>query len=214
MSRGAPCRLLPSPAVTALFVLAASSACTTGEGEGWVKSDQLFVKDCWNGAFDLQPTFFGANPNEDSLTIRVQRGDNLREVSDGVTIMIENLPEIRESSLGAAVQIGLPASSGAAASPVSLSLFMHDSCHEQNGALYAVSGSITFDSLFSGDRNETDADDRLTEATFSAQLANAEDVEVLAAGAQAPSGDSVQTSEVNGYFRFFFQRGQPAQPFP
>lgn len=200
-------------AKSALVVAAAVVACfgcTTGEGEGWVKSDQLFVRDCWNGPFDLQPTFFGANPSGDALTIRVQRGDNLREVSDGLTIMIKDLPTIRESSLGSAVQIGLPENAGAAAAPVSVSLFLHDTCHEQNGALYATSGSITFASLFSGDANESDADDRLTEASFTAQMANAEDVDTE--GSAPTSG--AQTSEVRGWLRFVFQRGQPAQPFP
>jgi len=199
--------------VALAVAVAATFGCTTGEGEGWVKSDQLFVRDCWNGPFDLQPTFFGGNPNQDSLTIRVQRGDNLREVSDGLTIMIEDLPTIRESSLGSAVEIGLPVSTGASASPVSMSLFLHDSCHEQNGALYATSGSITFASLFSGDPNESDADDRLTEASFTAQMANAEDVNVTGES-PAPGAAPAQTSQVQGWFRFVFQRGQPAQPFP
>jgi hypothetical protein len=195
------------------LVLASALGCTTGEGEGWVKSEQLFVRDCWNGPFDLQPTFFGGNPHDTSLTIRVQRGDNLREVSDGVTIMIEDLPKLRESSLGSAVQIGLPATAAVSGPPVSLSVFLHASCHEQNGALYAVSGTITFASLFSGDPNESDADDRLTEASFSAELANAGDVAVISAGS-AEQSEAVQTSHVEGWFRFFFQRGQPAQPFP
>jgi hypothetical protein len=200
-------------ALAVAAAVAASCGCTTGEGEGWVKSDQLFVRDCWNGPFDLQPTFFGANPSGDALTIRVQRGDNLREVSDGLTIMIADLPTVRGSSLGSAVQIGLPEDAGDGAAPVSMSLFMHDSCHEQNGALYATSGSVTFTSLFSGDPNESDADDRLTEASFTAQMSNAEDVDATGV-APAPGAEPAQTSVVQGWFRFVFQRGQPAQPFP
>jgi hypothetical protein len=207
-----------SPAARAALRLLAAVAspplallgCTTGEGEGWVRSDPLYVERCWDGPFDLQPTFFGGDPNGDSLVLRVQRGDNLREVSDGLTVLVEDLPSIRENSLGAPIPIGLPAEGGAAA-PVSLSLYLHDTCHEQNGALYAISGTITFASLFSGDRNETDADDRLTEASFSAEVVNASDV--LAMSAEG-GGEGVRTSLVEGEFRFFFQRGQPAQPFP
>jgi hypothetical protein len=57
----------------AVALLAAiSSACTVGEGEGWVKSDKLYIEDCWNGPFDLDPDFFGANPyREESLLIRL-----------------------------------------------------------------------------------------------------------------------------------------------
>jgi hypothetical protein len=32
-----------------LLLAALASACTVGEGEGWVKSDKLYVEDCWNG---------------------------------------------------------------------------------------------------------------------------------------------------------------------
>jgi hypothetical protein len=64
-----------------------------------------------------------------------------------------------------------------------------------------VGGSINFSSLFSGDIAEPNADDRLTEANFSADFTD-------------PRDSSGATSQVTGYFRFYFQRGQPAQPFP
>ena len=47
MKRG--CVLLP-------FTLALG-ACSTGEGQGSVRSDRLIVKNCWDGPFDLQPDF-------------------------------------------------------------------------------------------------------------------------------------------------------------
>jgi len=50
------------------LLLACSSwllACSVGEGEGWVRSDRLVIEDCWDGPFDLQPTFFGANPHRE-----------------------------------------------------------------------------------------------------------------------------------------------------
>ena len=39
-----------------------ASACAQGAGEGSVDSARLFVRNCWNGEFHLQPTFFAANP--------------------------------------------------------------------------------------------------------------------------------------------------------
>ena len=73
-------------------------------------------------------------------------------------------------------------------------------------------GEITFSSLFSGDPNEDNAEDRLTEATFSAKFADPRKA--------IPGLDNNVTfppdvvSDVSGKFRFYFQRGQPAQRFP
>jgi hypothetical protein len=202
--------------------VAGLSSCTTGEGEGWVRSDKLYIEDCWNGPFDLAPTFFGANPyRAETLQIRIQRGDNLAEVSDGLSVLVSDLEALRRDDLGVPVSIGLPLGVspsgvslvGGATSPsepprVSLSLYLHATCHAQNGTIYAIDGDITFVSLFSGDPNEPDGDDRLTEADFEAAFADPRDM--------APDGhvEADRTSLVRGHFRFFFQRGQPAQPFP
>ena len=190
-------------------------ACTTGEGQGEVTSDRLLVTDCWNGPFDLQPTFFGANPyRQQTLFIRVQRGDDAVDVSDGLTVSIGDLEEVR-ARRGESVRVGLPAGvsppgvsrpAGATPAPVSMALYLHSTCNRQNGVVYAVDGSITFDSLFSGDPNELEASERLTEAHFDAEFADPRTIESDAAG------DAV--SQVGGWFRFFFQRGPPAQPFP
>jgi len=97
--------------------------------------------------------------------------------------------------------------SGAAAPLVTISLYLHQTCHEQNSATYSVGGDITFSSIFSGDPNEEDTDARLTDATFAVQFADPR--ELIAAEDPA----AVTSSVVTGNFRFFFQRGQPAQPF-
>lgn len=191
--------------------------CTTGEGEGEVKSSRLYVEDCWNGPFDLDPSFFGAEPAADSLIIRVQRGDNFEEVSDGLLVLVKDIDEIREASLGAALKVGLPPGVTPPGVPieydpnppkVSLALYLNATCHSQNGTVYAVDGNITFDSLFSGDPNEDDAEDRYTDAQFDATFTDPRDLQ--------PGGgyDASHSSVVTGWFRFYFERGQPAQPFP
>lgn len=196
---------------------ALAMGCTTGEGEGWVRSDRLFVGECWNGPFDLQPTFFGANSDGEALIIRVQRGDNIEEVSDGVVAVVSDIAGIRGGQLGTDMDVGLPRGVSPPGVPqtfdpdppeVSLSLYLHDTCHLQNGTLYSIGGTINFSSLFSGDPNESEADDRLTEASFTAQFADPRDIQ------PDRSIDPERVSTVDGYFRFFFQKGQPAQPFP
>jgi hypothetical protein len=204
-------RLLPF--VLGLFAL----GCTVGEGKGWVKSDRLYVDECWDGPFDLGPDFFGANSFQrgDALMIRVQRGDGIEEMSDGLIVNVADLGTQR-GRIGSALEVGLPvgvAPPGVPVvydpdpAPVNLSLYLHDSCHAQNGTVYSVGGTITFTSLFSGDPEETESDERLTEASFDATFA---DPRLLVGDAVA---DAAVQSRVTGYFRFFFQRGQPAQPF-
>ena len=200
-----------------LFALA-PLGCTVGEGEGSVRSDHLWVSGCWNGAFDLSPDFFGANPDPgNSLTIRLQRGDNIEDVSDGLIVLVNDLPEIRKQ-LGEKLQVGLPRGVRASGVPIefnanppkiSLSLYLHNTCHQQNGTVYSTSGTINFSSLFSGDPNEGSSEDRLTDATFDASFADPR--ELVDASTQAEK-DAV-TSRVTGNFHFFFQRGQPSQPF-
>jgi hypothetical protein len=192
-------------------VTAGLVGCTVGDGSGEVHSDILYMQDCWQGPFDLHPTFFGANPyREDTLIIRVQRGDNLEEVSDGLTVLVNSVAAIRGGMLNQATTVGMPPGvsppgvpvTGAPAPLVSLSLYLHDTCHRQNGAVFSTGGTITFHSLFSGNPNEKSAAARLTDAEFDATFADPRDA------------DAARTSQVTGNFRFYFQRGQPAQPFP
>jgi hypothetical protein len=190
--------------------------CTVGDGKGEVTSDRLHVQGCWNGPFDLKPDFFAANPyRKESLLIRVQRGDNNQEASDGLTVIVNDLDEVKKAAdARLAIPVGLPPGvappgqplTGAEAPLVSLSLYLHQTCHEQNSAIYSVGGTITFSSVFSGDPNEKDSQERLTEATFDVQLADPREL------LDAEDATDV-TSTINGYFSFFFQRGQPAQPF-
>ena len=192
-------------------VLVGLAGCTVGEGSGEVHSDQLYIQDCWQGPFDLHPTFFGANPyRQDTLIIRVQRGDNLEEMSDGLTVLVNSVAAIRQGMLGQPIAVGMPPGvsppgvpvTGAPAPLASLSLYLHDTCHRANGAVFSTGGTITFHSLFSGNPNESSAAARLTDAEFDAAFADPRDK------------DAAHASQVTGNFRFYFQRGQPAQPFP
>lgn len=201
-------------ALVAGVALASGLGCTVGDGKGNVRADRLYVQGCWNGPFDLKPDFFAANPyRQEALLIRVQRGDNNQEASDGLTVIVNDLDKVKQA-LGTAIPVGLPPGvappgqplTGAEAPLVNLSLYLHQTCHEQNSATYAVGGTITFTSIFSGDPNEKDTAERLTEASFAVHLADPREL----IGAEDPAA---VTSDVTGDFSFFFQRGQPAQPF-
>jgi hypothetical protein len=198
-----------------LVGLVFGTGCTVGDGRGVVTSERLYLQGCWNGSFDLQPDFFAANPyRTEALQIRVQRGDNNEEASDGLTVLVNDLAAVR-ARLGDPIDVGLPSAvvppgqpvTGAPDPLVSLSLYLHQTCHEQNSATYSVGGEITFNSLFSGDPNEEDSDARLTDAVFDVQFADPREL------VDATDPAAVTSSIVHGEFRFFFQRGQPAQPF-
>lgn len=209
-------------------LLLAPLGCTVGEGTGDVKTDHLYVNGCWNGPFDLSPDFFGANPDQDeALMIRVQRGDNVEDVSDGLEVNVIDLQGVRKTIAdakaggadGADFAVGMPPGVTPPGVPitfnptppkVTLALYLHHTCHQQVGTIYSISGTIHFTSLFSGDLAEGSSANRLTEATFT-NIAFADPRELVSA-ADSMTQASL-TSQVTGNFRFFFQRGQPSQPF-
>ena len=204
-------------AALAVVSLCGSAACSSGEGTGEVRSPMLRASPCFEGAYDLKPSFFASNPYRNSQSLRVQRGDDLVENSDGIELLVDDTALVRRS-LGVPLEVGL----GKGVSPpgvpvegdpdppiVHLTLYLHQTCHGENVALYAVSGTITFTALFIGDRNEDDAADKLTEATFDVQVG---DPRLAAPGERLPPEEA--RSQLTGKFRFYFERAQGAQPFP
>lgn len=242
------------PLVLARFCLLAALGCNIpGDGEGEVTSGALMVQDCWSDSFDLKPSFFATVPYRDTQQIRVQRGSDLQEVSDGVAILVNEVSAIRPTKCtlgsdcasgecvvsddrpgicpedfdrccvgtdirGQPLTVGLPPkllneiAPGVAPvipPPVSLALYLQFSCHNQNAVLYAVEGSITFTALFDGDPNESSGAEKLTDAVFDVMIADPRDA---APGTLDIPED--RKSPLSGWFRFFFKRGQPGQPFP
>jgi hypothetical protein len=205
-------------AMGAAGVVALASGCSLGAGAGEVHSDRLRLASCWDGAYDLGPDFFAGVPYRDTFQIRVQRGGDIQEVSDGVWLLVDNVTTIRAGQLGKPLAVGLspevtppgvPIKPSSSPPSVHMSLNLHYSCHNQNSALYAVRGVIIFEKLFDGDPSETNAEERLTSAVFDVMVGDPRD--------QPPQGGDIpadKLSRVTGWFRFYFQRGQPGQPFP
>lgn len=199
------------------------SCVSIGEGSGSVVSDHLIAKDCWDGAFDLDPDFFVADPFRNTVQFRFQRGSDFLEVSDGLVILVDDIEAVR-GMLGEDIPVTLPlgvappgvpegtlcGEEGVCSSPVHVALYLLDSCHAQNIVLYGTAGTVRFDEIFSGDPNEDTAADKLTVGQFDVTVGDPRDI--VLEGRQL--GELPNTSQVTGRFRFFFQRGQPAQPFP
>jgi hypothetical protein len=251
----------------ALLLLAPlAMGCSLGQGSGEVTSEQLFAHDCWGkpidathakgAGYDMLPTFFAGVPYRETFQIRVQRGTEFAEVSDGLSVLVDDVCVVRKA-LGKPCLLGSwyespPATSGAAdagastggddagpsatfkvavpagvhppgspATPppdqladppiVHMALYLEKSCHNQNIVLYGISGTATFTSMFSGDPNETSAEEKLTVSKFDVEFADLRDVPLGAYVTDVPPG---LRSRVTGDFRFYFERGQPGQPFP
>ncbi len=191
-------------------------ACTVGEGEGSITSERLFVENCWDGRFDLRPDFFAARPNETgSLMMRIQRGDNPEDQSDGLNVLVNDLAAVR-MSLGQQLEVGLPRGVTPPGVPitfdpdppkVSLAIYLNNTCRGRPATVYSTSGQITFRSIFSGNVAESSAENRLTDAEFTAVFADPRKTQGVTAV------DPMVESTVSGRFHFYYQRGQPAQPF-
>lgn len=69
--------------------------------------------------------------------------------------------------------------------------------------------TIVFNDLFDGNPDESDAAKRLTDATFDLYLADPREICSGGLGPPPPC-----RGHLSGSFRFYFQRGRPAQPFP
>lgn len=194
------------------------SGCTLGKGSGEVHSDKLALANCWDGPYDLGPDFFAGVPYRSTFQIRIQRGSDIEEVSDGVSILVDDVHAIRNGKVGMPLDVGLspevtppgvPITPTSSPPLVHMALYLHNSCHAENSTLYAIRGVITFEDLFNGDANETSADERLTTAVFDVEVGDPHDQP--AGGGEIPQE---KLSRVTGWFRFYFQRGQPGQPFP
>lgn len=220
-------------------LLALLAGCSVGEGQGEVQSERLIVGTCWDGEFDLNPTFFAAQPFDDSLRIRIQRGEQDIERADGLSLLVNDVPTIRQRRLlppgddpanpsnpEARLSVGLPPGVSPPGYPirpvpqfvdVSGALYLNNSCNPENANLFTIGGWVTFEKLFSGDPNENNADDRQTIGNFSLQLVDPREATPLDAPdetGRAYAFPEDRISTITGEFSFVFHRGTPAQPFP
>jgi len=165
----------------------------------------------------MKPDFFAGVPYRDSFHIRIQRGSDKSEMSDGIAILVDDIGYVREN-LGLPLEVGLspgvtppgvPVVSNPDPARVHFASYFHNTCRDHVSTLHAIRGVIAFEHMFNGDPNETNAAERQTTAVF--------DVMVGDPRKQPPGGgpmDEKHLSRITGWFQFFFERGQPGQPFP
>ncbi len=192
----------------AAFVAALAPGCSLSDGQGDV-TGTLNVPECWSGKFELKPDFFAGVPYKKTLQLRIQSGGDYESFSDGISILIDDVPQIRgdgsrPSLYGVPLAVSLPPGVTppgvpvpAVASPagVHLTLYLARSCHTQNVALYAldrvsVNADGSCDAVAGG--TEPRACQALQPATVDGGAADAAspDATVPEAGAAADAGAS------------------------
>jgi hypothetical protein len=140
-------------ACAAVVLAAVAPSCSLSDGLGDV-SGTLNVPACWSGKFDLKPDFFAGVPYKNTLQLRIQSGGDYESFSDGLSILIDDVTQIRPSDDGTkkglygvpllvslapgVVPPGVPIPAVASPAAVHLALYLQRSCRTQNVALYAL----------------------------------------------------------------------------
>lgn len=202
-----------------LVVLA---GCSVGEGSGDVRGPlRLEVCQFSSELFDLQPAFFGGDFHDGTLIIRVAQGGETAEFSDEFVWRINDTSYVA-AHLNERIPVGLPG-----VAPVQATFRPNHLCgrreitrYAPTVALEATHGYVVFSSIYRGDPN-ADATQRLTEVTqFAVSLRDprvARDTDP----SRSPTGPAAReprvladsVGEFEGWFRFYFVRGRPAQRF-
>lgn len=204
------------------LLLGALAGCSVGEGSGEVRGP-LHVEVCSvsDDLFDLQPTFFGGDFYDGSYLIRISQGGETAEFSDEFTWRINDTAYVA-AHLNQRIPVG-----PAGVAPVQATFRPNRSCgrvstsrYTPTVALEAYSGYVIFSSIFRGDPN-ADATLRLTEVTqFSISLRDPRPAvntdpsrDPTGPAAREPPVVSDSVAELEGWFRFYYVRGRPAQRF-
>lgn len=182
------------------------SACSVGHGSGEA-TGEIRIADCTGKvAYSLRPTFFSAQPIEELLQIRVQRGGDLEKFSDGIHLLVHDAEAVKRT-LNTGASVVLPV----VETPpdlqelkhVDVSLFLNDTCERERSintvALSAVSGSVTFNEIYAPrvNPNEVQIDFEMNNLRF-----------------ESREDPDESWATIDGAVSFLYTRGQPAQPFP
>jgi hypothetical protein len=175
-----------------------------GEGEGWA-SAEVWAPDCdlEGDAYELRPTFFGSEAQPgDTLLIRMQRGSDSPQVSDGILIQVLGASTVQAELLGSPIDLG--ADDGDPR--VIMTLYLNETCpvilerpENRSVAYTAVAGALTFDAIYAP---EASGSDKEIAARFD---------DVLLVDAHDP--DNLR-AVASGELQFLHVRGRPAQAFP
>ncbi len=181
-----------------MLVVLLLGSCATGPGEGSAVG-QVWAPDCGldGQPFSLDPDFFGMEPSRsvEIIDMRMQRGGDLQNLSDGVSFFIAEPELLKNEMLGVDIEFEL------LGSPVQMTLYLNETCPglSRIPVVYrAVSGIIRFDELYVP---WVDNENRMTTAEFT-------DVELV-----DTADPDIRRAVLSGDISFLVQRGKPPQNF-
>jgi hypothetical protein len=184
--------------VTAFLLL--SAACSVGVGTGQV-SGAVNAPGCGleGSPYELHPSFFAGHIAVDGqLEIRIQRGSDHEDNSDGLMILVREPGQVRTDLLGRPIEVTRERDA-----VVRMAFYLNETCEIDRDRVpvhyEAEAGTITFDNLYAPDITENDVE---TDAHF-------EDVSFV-----DPNDPDTRNAQLSGNFRFLFNRGRPAQRYP
>lgn len=184
--------------VSSLVAVVLLGSCATGPGEGTAVG-QVWAPDCGldGGPFSLDPDFFGMEPSRsvEIIDMRMQRGGDIQNLSDGVSFFIADPEMLKTEMLGVDIELEL------LASPVEMTFYLNDTCPllSQIPVVYrSVSGTIRFDELYVP---WLENENRRTTAVFT-------DVELV-----DTAEPETRRAVLSGDISFLAQRGKPPQNF-
>jgi hypothetical protein len=222
-----------------LFVAGAGAgamACAVGQGSGDVTGSIVLPacnKDAELRAYDMQANFFAAEASGNQLLIRIQQGGGFQEYADSLTILVHDVQgtlgaieastpsgDPPEKSVTYDVQLErLPGAAPWTPFPdAQMSFSLRGTCgqaiysagDQTQLVLHAVSGQITFTSIFNGDINTRDTNAKKIKGSFT----NVHVVDPREGDPSVPDSKRTKYGTISGSFSFFYQRGGPAQNFP
>lgn len=173
--------------------------CSVGVGEGEVRGT-VTAPSCGleMAGYDLEPTFFGADPVEELLEIRIQRGSDLETYSDGLGVLVRDAKQVRSEWIGIPIEL-----TGDSEALVQMNFYLDETCppDRRTGPVNyeAVAGFIVFENIYAPTLTEDDVE---TAARF-------DDVSFV-----DPERPEERHARLSGRFRFLHTRGRPAQRFP
>lgn len=178
--------------------------CSIGEGQGEIGGRAVALDYCEldTSDYELRPSFFAGEIIEDTLNLRVQRGGDLEQFADGLTILVRDVNEVKQNRIGLPIELD-----GDWRSLVQITFYLNGTCESgfpsefrrRPVLLEAVGGTITFDAIYAPD---IDPGGVAIEAELD---------QVVFADSALPDE---RHATLSGWFSFFYQRGAPAQRFP
>lgn len=208
------------------------ASCAVGSGTGEVKG-KLYVQECTQdlSTYDMQADFFGANAYHNQLIISIQHGGGTSEYTDTLTIAVQDLDRVEADIEAGKATYDLAQFERPPGSPVSLppplvrvSLDLRGSCGQQHlnpvgdptqVALEATGGTLTFTAILHGDIQSRDTNSKRIEGTFAVHVEDPRGWGTVSTSTPLPPGcKTYSCGDIHGNFKFFYQRGGPAQPFP